>query len=69
MEDEPEIEAEAEFRVDDAEGAGTVGGPGGVRRPWSREGEMASDWLELEGTSSSSRACRLTEGLSLQVRR
>lgn len=60
---------------------GMVGGPGGVRNPWSRdpEGEVepamelegpppetVTPLLAAEGTSSSRRACRLTEGFSLQ---
>jgi len=63
---------------------GMVGGPGGVRSPWSRdpegeiepamelegplpETEAVAPLLAAEGTSSSRRACRLTEGFSLQV--
>ena len=44
------------------------GGPGGVRRPWSREGEVEFSKLLLQpGTSRSSLSWRLTDGLSLQV--
>lgn len=46
------------------------GGPGGVRRPWSLEGETveaeAAGVKEVIGTSSSNLAWRFTDGLSLQ---